>query len=102
MPRIRRTFALKSRESDDQTFENNFRYPPKPESYYDVKEKGVCRWCDSIINNERGERNMRASWHPRCSEEFLMSIIQNILESISDKEIIVNVPTVENTTQGFR
>ena len=40
MPRIRRTFALKSREFDDQTFENNFRYPPKPDSYYDVKEKG--------------------------------------------------------------
>ena len=72
MPRIRRTFALKSREFDDQTFENNFRYPPKPDSYYDVKEKGHCRWCDSIINDEQGRRNMRASWHPRCSEEFLM------------------------------
>ena len=37
MPRIRRTFALKSREFDDQTFENNFRYTQKPDSYYDVK-----------------------------------------------------------------
>ena len=43
MPRIRRTFALKSREFDDQTFENNFRF----KTYYDVKEKGVCRWCDA-------------------------------------------------------
>ena len=64
MPRIRRTLGIKTRKFDEQTFENNFRFPPKPDSYYDVKEKGVCRWCDGVINNERGERNMRASWHP--------------------------------------
>ena len=72
MPRIRRTFGIKSRKFDEQTFENNFRFPPKPDSYYNVKEKGICRWCDNIINTEHGERNMRASWHPECSEEFLM------------------------------
>ena len=72
MPRIRRTLGIKSRKFDEQTFENNFRFPPKPDSYYNVKEKGICRWCDNIINTEHGERNMRASWHPECSEEFLM------------------------------
>ena len=34
MPRIRRTFGIKSRKYDEQTFENNFRFPPKPDSYY--------------------------------------------------------------------
>ena len=87
MPRIKRTLGIKTRKFDEQTFENNFRFPPKPDSYYDVKEKGICRWCDGVINNERGERNMRASWHP---------------ESISDREIIVNVLCVVNTTQDFK
>jgi len=72
MPRIKRTFGIKSRDFDEQTFENDFRYPPKPDSYYDVKEKGVCRWCENIINDERGARNMRASWHPDCSDDYLM------------------------------
>ena len=27
---------------------------------------------DNIINDERGVRNMRSSWHPDCSEEYLM------------------------------
>ena len=72
MPRIRRTFGKKTRKFDEQTFENDFRYPPKPDSYYDVKEKGQCRWCDGIINDEYGRRNMRATWHPDCSEEYLM------------------------------
>ena len=49
MPRIRRTFGKKTRKFDEQTFENDFRFPPKPDSYYDVKEKGQCRWCDGII-----------------------------------------------------
>ena len=56
MPRIRRTFAIKSRKFDEQTFENNFRFPPKPDSYYDVKEMGVCRWCDNVINTLYGEK----------------------------------------------
>ena len=72
MPRIRRTFGKKTRKFDEQTFENDFRFPPKPDSYYDVKEKGQCRWCDGIINDEYGRRNMRATWHPDCSEEYLM------------------------------
>ena len=72
MPRIRRTFGKKTRKFDEQTFENDFRFPPKPDSYYDVKEKGHCRWCDGIINDEYGRRNMRATWHPDCSEEYLM------------------------------
>ena len=38
MPRIRRTFGKKTRKFDEQTFENDFRYPPKPDSYYDTKE----------------------------------------------------------------
>ena len=54
MPRIRRTLGIKSRKFDEQTFENDFRYPPKPDSYYDVKEKGMCRWCDNVINDDRG------------------------------------------------
>ena len=41
MPRIRRTFGKKTRKFDEQTFENDFRYPPKPDSYYDTKEKGL-------------------------------------------------------------
>ena len=72
MPRIRRTFGKKTRKFDEQTFENDFRYPPKPDSYYDVKEKGVCRWCDNVINDEYGRVNTRASWHPDCSEDYLM------------------------------
>ena len=71
MPRIRRTFGKKTRKFDEQTFENDFRYPPKPDSYYDVKEKGQCRWCDGIINDEYGRRNMRATWHPDCSDCLL-------------------------------
>ena len=70
MPKIRRTLGLKQREFDYH--ENDYRYPPKPDSYYDVKEKGQCRWCGSIINDEYGRRNMRASWHPECSEKYLM------------------------------
>jgi len=72
MPRIRRTFGKKTRKFDEQTFENDFRYPPKPDSYYDVKEKGMCRWCDNVINDDRGIKSTRASWHPDCSEEYLM------------------------------
>ena len=41
MPRIRRTFGKKTRKFDEQTFENDFRFPPKPDSYYDVKEKDI-------------------------------------------------------------
>ena len=72
MPRIRRTFGKKTRKFDEQTFENDFRFPPKPDSYYDVKEKGQCRWCDGIINDEYGRRKMNSTWHPDCSEEYLM------------------------------
>ena len=72
MPRIRRTFGKKTRKFDEQTFENDFRFPPKPDSYYDVKEKGQCRWCDGIINDEYGRRKMNSTWHPECSEEYLM------------------------------
>ena len=72
MPRIRKTLGKKTRKFDEQTFENDFRYPPKPDSYYDVKEKGICRWCDNIINDDRGIKSTRASWHPDCSEEYLM------------------------------
>ena len=66
----KRTLGKKTREFDHH--EKDYRYPPKPDSYYDVKEKGQCRWCDSIINDERGRRNMRASWHPECSEKYMM------------------------------
>ena len=41
MPRIRRTLGIKSRKFDEQTFENDIRYTPKPDSYYNVKEKGM-------------------------------------------------------------
>jgi len=70
MPRIRRTLGRKTRKFDYH--EKDYRYPPKPDSYYDVKEKGQCRWCGSIINDEHGRRNNRASWHPECSEKYLM------------------------------
>jgi hypothetical protein len=70
MGRYRRTLGRKKRDTDYH--EEDYRYPPKPDPYYDVKEKGQCRWCGDIINNERGERNMRASWHPECSEKYLM------------------------------
>ncbi len=68
--RLQRTLGKKVRQLDYH--EEDYRYPPKPDSYYDVKEKGMCRWCGNLINNERGERNMRASWHPECSEEYRM------------------------------
>ena len=70
MGRYKRTLGLKNRDFDYH--EEDYRFPPKPDSYYDVKEKGMCRWCGSIINDDKGIRNMRASWHPRCSEEYLM------------------------------
>ena len=63
MPRIRRTFGKKTRKFDEQTFENDFRYPPKPDSYYDVKEKGQCRWCGNMIVKDDGTINERRSWH---------------------------------------
>ena len=68
--RYKRTLGLKNRDFDYH--EEDYRFPPKPDSYYDVTEKGICRWCDSIINDEYGRRNMRASWHPDCSEKYLM------------------------------
>jgi len=69
MPRIRKTLGKKTRKFDYH--ENDYRYPPKPDSYYDVKERGVCRWCGDVINDEYGRRNNRASWHPDCSERYL-------------------------------
>ena len=66
----KRTLGKKTRKHDHH--EKDYRYPPKPDSYYDVKEKGHCRWCDSIINDSQGRRNMRASWHPDCSEKYMM------------------------------
>ena len=66
----KRTLGKKTREFDHH--EKDYRYPPKPDYYYDVKEKGQCRWCGSIINDNMGRRNMRASWHPECSEKYMM------------------------------
>ena len=43
MPRIRRTFGKKTRKFDEQTFENDFRFPPKPDSYY------LCVYYDNKI-----------------------------------------------------
>ena len=70
MGRYQRTLGKKERKFDYH--EEDYRYRPKPDSYYDVKEKGICRWCGDIINDDMGRRNMRASWHPRCSEQYLM------------------------------
>ena len=74
MPRwrskIKRTLGTKTRADD--VHEQDYRYPPKPDSYYEVTEKGQCRWCGSIINDNMGRRNKRASWHPQCSEKYLM------------------------------
>ena len=53
MPRwrskIKRTLGTKSREHD--THEQDYRYPPKPDSYYDVKEitiKDLSKWPNGV------------------------------------------------------
>ena len=70
MGRLQRTLGKKEREFDYH--KEDYRYPPKPDYYYDVKEKGQCRWCGSMIKNNLGQINNRASWHPECSEKYRM------------------------------
>ena len=60
MPRwssgTKRTLGKKTREFDHH--EKDYRYPPKPDYYYDVKEKGQCRWCGSIIKPLYEQKNV--------------------------------------------
>ena len=51
MPRIRKTLGKKTRKFDEQTFENDFRYPPKPDSYYDVKENNTLFNIGTLLTN---------------------------------------------------
>lgn len=41
------------------------RRPPKPE-YYDIAEKGQCRFCGKDIFKDGGRLNTRANWHKEC------------------------------------
>lgn len=45
------------------------RIPPKPTSY-DSAPKGTCRWCNTPILGKTGKPNVRASWHPKCVNEY--------------------------------
>ena len=66
--RHKKTFGKKTKENDSTR--NNFRYPPKPDSYY-TKVPGHCRWCDKMITKEDGSINERRNWHEDCSDEYM-------------------------------
>ena len=64
--RHKRTFGKKKEKWD-----GNYRYPPKPDSYY-TKVKGHCRWCDMIIVKKDGTINERKNWHKDCVTEYML------------------------------
>lgn len=48
---------------------SKYRIPPKP-PHYDSAQKGQCRYCGKGIIKKDGSPNLRASWHPKCVEEY--------------------------------
>ena len=69
--RHKKTFGKKTRETESVSLKN-FRYPPKPDSYY-TKIEGQCRWCGNMILNEDGTINhLQYSSKKDCSEDNVL------------------------------